>query len=263
MQSTPYAIVILSYNHPEITSQCIESVLIKNNFPSENIYLVHNGSQPNHVQTLKHRFPQITHIESEQNKGYSGGANLGLSTAFLKHNLVLFLTNDTLLEKRPNHPPEGFSSVKILKRKTNQIDSLMGRIDIKKGQLQHVKEQQLLEGKNLYIPGTAFWISADVYKKLNGFDESYLTYWEDVDFSWRAEKNQIILKHNEETVVRHKIGKTCHHNDFYTYYLFQRNRKKFMKKHNLTSLYFWIVFYYDIIRFCRYRFKFLWRIIYE
>ena len=71
---------ILSFNHPEITSRCVKSVVryFADNAPQaslKNIILVHNGSRPEHVETLKISWPQIHHLELASNRGFSGGAN--------------------------------------------------------------------------------------------------------------------------------------------------------------------------------------------
>lgn len=256
-----YAITILSFNHPEITSKCIDSVL---KLTSDNIFLIHNGSLKKHSDELVKKYPLITHLFLESNKGYTGGANFALTESFKIHNTVLFLTNDTELLELPKNIPADFSSVKSFKRQTEQIDSMGGLIDIKNGKLLHRKNKvDIFDSKQFipYIPGTAFWITKDTFEKLGGFDESFHTYWDDVDLSYRAALKKINLNHCNDTVIKHKIGKTCHSNSFYTYYLYQRNRKKFMKKHHLTTLRFWFLFYKDLFKNVKSRYKTTWDII--
>lgn len=260
-----YAVVILSYNHPELTARCIDSVLDKKN--SSPLYLVHNGSLEKHREYLIKKYPQLLHLILSQNKGYSGGANFGLNEAFKKNEHVLFLTNDVEVIQLPQEAIQGFAAVKTYRRHTENIDSIMGIIDLKTGHLSHLKDIKKDYVTNssftYYIPGTAFWIDRKTFQTLNGFDESYHTYWEDVDFSYRAAQKNIDLQVDETTVLRHKIGKTCHKNDFYTYYLFQRNRRKFMKKHGLCTLKFQFRFYKDVIAKSRYRWKTAWKILTE
>ncbi len=259
---TSHAIAILSFNHPDLTQKCIESVY-STNYQGE-IYLIHNGSLQKNILTLQNLFPNINHLVLDKNKGYSGGVNFSLSEIFKKFETCLFLTNDTELIQRPTSIPNYFSSVQSFKRKTEQIDSVGGLIDIKNGRLLHRKNETDFFNSDQfvpYIPGTAFWITADVFKTLNGFDESFHTYWEDVDFSYRAKLSGIAIKHSHDTIIRHKIGKTCHKDDFYTYYLYQRNRKKFMQKHHLTGFRFWFLFYKDLLRMNKNRFQTTWKII--
>src|SRR5258708_3035539 len=92
-------VVILSYNHPGITKQCIESAL--SSFGPREIILVHNGSRRENVEILKVAFPEIRHLEFLDNRGFSGGANRGINFAFKDSeiNYILFLSNDTKLSR--------------------------------------------------------------------------------------------------------------------------------------------------------------------
>lgn len=264
INSKHFAVVVLTYNHPEITSKCLASVALQSAMAE--VFVVHNGSEEKNSKLIQKNYPQLTHLFLSENRGYTGGANFGLREAFKKYEQVLFLTNDTELIQLPQNIPPYFSSVTIQKRNTHLIDSILGFVDLKKGHLKHLKEESdltQLPTQNFYIPGTAFWMDQQTFEKLNGFDETFHTYWDDVDLSYRATLQNITLNYSKDTVVKHKIGKTCHKNAFYTYYLFQRNRKKFILKHNLQSFSFWARFLFDITKYCKYRFNYLWRIIYE
>lgn len=257
-----YAIAILSYNHPEITSRCVESVLKIHSH--ENIFLTHNGSHPDFVSQLKNKFPQVQHLHCAVNKGYSGGVNFTLNQVFEKFERILFLTNDIELLNIHAAPDFEFASIKILKRNTTQIDSLLGEVHPSKGQLSHIKDLNQIKNNDMtYIPGTAFWISAQTFKTVGLIDESFHTYWEDVDFSFRARKAQIKLEIDHLTVCKHKIGKTCHKNRFYTYELYQRNRGFFMKKHKLINLSFIFTYIYDLFKYCRSDYKHVFKTLYQ
>ena len=257
-----YAIAILSYNHPEITSRCVESVLKLQSH--ENIFLTHNGSQPDFVSQLKNKFPQIQHIENSVNKGYSGGVNSTLTKVLEQYERVLFLTNDIELLSIHPDPQFEFASIKILKRNTTQIDSVLGEVHPAKGQLSHIKELNQVKNTDMtYIPGTAFWISLQTFKTVGPIDESFHTYWEDVDFSFRARKAQIKLEIDDQTICKHKIGKTCHKNRFYTYELYQRNRGLFMKKHKLLNPFFILIYIFDLFKYCRSDYKHVFKTLYN
>lgn len=226
-------IVILSFNHPEITARTVNSAL-KFNLP---VLLVHNGSLIKHVDKLKESFPSIEHIVMEQNKGYSGGVNFGLTTAFLKYDWIYFLTNDTeLITINQELPPIGYYAPKIFFRKLERIDSLGGLFIPNQAKLIHNKERihldNLTNRQFFYVPGTAFLIHKDIFNQVGGMDESLNTYWEDVDFSVRVFKAGFKLDVNEDFSLVHKVGKTCHDNPFYTTYLFKRNQIKISLKYS-------------------------------
>ena len=250
----PYGISILSYNHPDLTAKCLRSVL-QHSAP-ENVFLTHNGSLQHHREKLVLEFSQIQHIFVEENHGYSAGANHALKAAFEKFETVLFLTNDTELIQLPKTAPKNFNSIQLLRRNSQEIDSVMGALNPKTGRLKHLKKMNDLRRSEIsYIPGTAFWIDRNSFNTLKGFDERFHTYWEDVDFSLRAHKAQISLGYDSETICRHKIGKTCHKDRFYTFELFQRNRGRCLTKHKMTSLRFYWNYIPDVIRYSRADYK--------
>ncbi len=252
-----FAAAILSYNHPEHTANCVRSALKFLN--SDQIFLMHNGSLTQHVTMLKTEFPKIQHIELITNKGFTGGANALLQTVFKVHNAVLFLTNDTELTEISTGFTDQltdkdlfFSSIKLMKRNSQDIDSLLGQLNPKNGRLSHLKKMDDQSKQQFaYVPGTAFWISKKYFEMLGGFDESFHTYWEDVDFAFRAQKLGLHLTIDQNTTAKHKIGKTCHKDRFYTYHLYQRNRGRFMRKHKMTSLKFYIHYIYDLLKYSK------------
>lgn len=246
----PYGISVLSFNHPELTSKCLKSVLQW--APAKNVYLTHNGSLEKHVAQLKARFPEIHHILVAENKGYACGANIALTESLKHFNSVLFLTNDTEVICLPEAAPINFSSIKLLRRNSTEIDSVMGALNPRIGKLKHLKSLAEHDPRDLtYVPGTAFWMNQETFMALHGFDERFHTYWEDVDFSLRAHRKGIPISYDENTVCRHKIGKTCHKDRFYTYELFQRNRGRCMTKNNLISVRFYLNYIPDIIKYSR------------
>jgi GT2 family glycosyltransferase len=261
VNSPAYAIFILSYNHPELTQKTVQSVLDLN-FPPEQIYLLHNGSEKKFINLLKQTFLSIQHLILEQNKGYSGGANAGLNEVFKKFEWAFFLTNDTELLTLPKaiDPAVDLLAPTIFKRKTEQLDSILGALNVKNGRLKHIKCKEdvalVKPHEKIYAPGTAFGVSKKCFEFLNGFDETFHTYWEDVDFGIRATANHFNIQSSSEFQLRHKIGKTCHKDRYYTLYLFQRNRRRLMKKHGFGGFIFKTIYYKDML-------KLLYRIVFQ
>ncbi len=226
-------LVILSYNHPELTDRCVRSALAF--CKASSLILVHNGSEKKWVTQHQNNFPDIEHLILDTNRGYSGGANAGLAHGFERSSWVLFLTNDCQLLNEPSPPDQiGFFAPLIWARKVGRVDSLGGALTLFNGHLRHLKNypEDFREHSELfYIPGTAFWMHKQIFADSKGFDETLGTYWEDVDLSLRAKKLGIFLGAHAQTKVLHGIGKTCHSNSFYTTYLFQRNRKRVCLAH--------------------------------
>lgn len=247
-----YDVVILSYNHPELTARTVRSVLSLG-FPAQQVTLVHNGSEEKHSQAVRTDFPDITHIFLKSNKGYTGGANYGLQAAFRICKNVLFLTNDTEAIHLPTAFPTtlDFFSILISKRNSAQVDSVIGQINLRTGTLTHIRDlSDLQDSKHVktYIPGTAFGMTKFAFDTLGGFDETFHTYWEDVDLSLRAHQKNLQIGSCQAFHVKHKIGKTCHKHRFYTLYLFQRNKKRLLARYSKFHITFRLHYYWGMIR---------------
>ena len=223
--------VILSYNHPEITARCLQSVL--RHCSADDVSLVHNGSQAKFVAKLKADFSSIRHLQLDENRGFAGGTNFALNSVFegrsqdesIKNDWVLFITNDCELLSVGDLPKQpGLYAPLIYFRGTGRVDSIMGRFDPTRARLEHIKSSDNLHGR-VYVPGTSFLIHRDVFLKVGGFDESLFTYWEDVDFSQRVHECGFPVEHDPGFSLLHRVGKTCHKHSYYTSYLYHRNRR--------------------------------------
>jgi len=81
------AIIILNYNTPEMTLECIESIE-RNTIAEHKYYIIDNASTDGSYKKIKHEFernkwnlPKYTFIKSEKNNGYSAGNNIGIRAA--------------------------------------------------------------------------------------------------------------------------------------------------------------------------------------
>lgn len=236
-------IAVLHYNKVNLTVQCVDSVL-NAGMPDDRVFCLDNGSDPAVYQKLTDRYPQIRHHHLETNRGFSGGFNAALTCIFeAGFEIAVFLTNDTIF-----HPGADAALADALGStgagmaapciryvsNPDRIDSLGAFFDPVSASLQHYHEIDLPEllkpGKD-YIPGTALAITRTAFETLRGADESFHTYWEDVDFCFRAHEAGIRLARCPDARIDHGVGRTCHKKPFYTTFLFQRNRLIFCRRH--------------------------------
>jgi len=74
------SIILLNWNNSEDTIRCINS-LKRLTYQHYNIIVVDNGSEDDSITVLNERFPGITIIQSPDNKGFTGGNNIGINHA--------------------------------------------------------------------------------------------------------------------------------------------------------------------------------------
>ncbi len=230
-----FAVAILTYNHPNISIDCIQSV--KSVVADSKIFVIHNGSLPQHIEKVKTQFPELNHLIQLENKGYTGGCNFTFKELFKHYDWIYFLTNDIqLLSLGPLPIKPGLYAPRIWRRKIGVVDSIGGAFIPKEEKLYHLKSENELnslpEGQLPYIPGTAFLLHREVYEKVGGMDETLHTYWEDVDFSQRVRLTGFPMDSILNFELIHKVGKTCHKDPFYTNHLFKRNREIVSKRYS-------------------------------
>jgi len=90
------SIVIVNYNTPQYTIQCLESIYKASPKADYEIVLVDNASPDGSAEQLEKKYPLIKMVRSGKNSGIAGGNNLGTRAASGRY--ILLLNNDTLVK---------------------------------------------------------------------------------------------------------------------------------------------------------------------
>lgn len=104
-QNGTYCFVVLQYNKSELTIECVRSIRNLNRYGSDvKIIIVDNNSEQNHVDAIEREFSgnsEILLIRSKENKGFSGGNNIGYRFARneLNAKFCVVINNDTLINQ--------------------------------------------------------------------------------------------------------------------------------------------------------------------
>jgi GT2 family glycosyltransferase len=195
------AIAVLNWRERDRTLECLDALgdLV---YPRFEVVLVDNGCD----DFLSDRPPQldaVTYVHSDRNLGFSGGCNVALERAHaMGADFVWFLNNDTApepdsLTKLVAAAGEAHATVagaKILRRATEpmRLDSIAVDVDCHGGRFRLVGHDEVDRGQYDQltavgaVTGCAMLVRADVAWKLEGFDDRFFLYLEDVDFCLRA-----------------------------------------------------------------------------
>jgi GT2 family glycosyltransferase len=249
-----FAFLILSYNHPEYTKRTVNHLNTQLNKTKHlrsmaHVGIIHNGGHKKIVDDLKREYPELLHIEIEENFGFTGGVNGGFDTVFhhaeFQCSWCLIISNDCdcmeIDEEKFQRLKEkvGFLGIHQYARKMPYIDSHGGQFTPSLGALKHLKHSSEFFSKTKgrlwktypYLPGASFLIHREVYLTLGPFDQSLHSYFEDVDYSLRYQRLNILKDHWEKMGIFpgisfvHRLGKTNRENPYYTTYLYWRNRR--------------------------------------
>ena len=207
------SIVIVNYRGWERLNICLEK--IKN--ISSQIIVVDNNSNDKKIHFYRNKFKKVTWIVNEFNSGFSNGCNIGAQ--IVKNKWILFLNPDTIIEEKTLKTliqycdlNSKFHLITIKQLDENNknthpygifpnfiniipIFRTFERIFFKKNQRYKIISNSEVAYPD-WISGSFILIRNKHFKELNGWDENFWMYCEDVDFSLRASKiglNRVIL----------------------------------------------------------------------
>ena len=201
------SIILVNYNGADVLIDCLNS--LERFIPKENyeIVIVDNNSQDNSVDILNDKFPHVKLIKLPKNVGFGAGNNAGAKLA--KGEFLFLLNTDTILtnnilphliELISANPDVGIIGPKLLFPDGSFQISFSPEISIKgefaarklhkdaenKSNL-HIIEQDFQDIQEVdIVVGAAFFIRADLFNLLGGFDEKFFMYFEESDLCQRV-----------------------------------------------------------------------------
>lgn len=99
MKTPKVIVVVLNYQRPQETIECITS-LKESHYSNFELLIVDNASSDNSVQKILTAFPEIHIHISDSNLGYAGGMNNGIRQAILDNpEYVMVINSDTLVAR--------------------------------------------------------------------------------------------------------------------------------------------------------------------
>ncbi len=214
-----FAIVIIHYGNVEITKRCLESIFASNE-TAPKIFVVDNSSNFNL------NFPSVNVFNACENLGFGKAINFALKRLVEKgfekfliiNNDVIFpkeflgklknyLSNDEIAENSIlSFQIRYYPEIQRIWYNGGYVDKLRmegAHFDINK------KENEIAErnlGEIDFFTGAAFYISAETFNKIGGFDEKFFLYYEDLDFSFRAIQKEVRILFLTELQLYHFVS---------------------------------------------------------
>jgi GT2 family glycosyltransferase len=95
----PVALILLNWNTPQHTADCIRSVQQYCNQALFDIVVIDNGSTDGSLSLLQMQFPGLIYISNKENLGFAEGNNRGLEYSLANgYTYSLVMNNDTLVD---------------------------------------------------------------------------------------------------------------------------------------------------------------------
>ena len=200
-------ILILNWNGKHLLKPCLDSVSAID-YPNYSVMVIDNGSTDNSVKMVKENFSEVELLELENNNGFGRGYNRCFTRLKDEYSgFILLLNNDTevdptilssFIQAKEMYGDNNLYGGKIFYQETpNLIWYAGGNVNLKRAKISHrgIRQNDSAEfSKPLqtdYITGCCLFTSMEVINQLNGFDERFKMYCEDVDLCLRAKKEGI------------------------------------------------------------------------
>jgi GT2 family glycosyltransferase len=216
------SVIIVCYKGWEKLKKCLASLesLKAASFTSE-VIVVDNKSDDGTLEEIKTRFSDFIFLSNDVNGGFGNGCNKGARSATGEY--LLFLNPDTesseksigdLLYIAKQNPAFTILSCRQISYSGKESKAIgdfpefynltgLMRSVLKK------KKAHLLSGDIIFpdwVSGSVIMISNDEFRKLNGFDDDFWMYYEDVDICKRAVNSGGRIAFCRNITVTHNHG---------------------------------------------------------
>lgn len=280
------AIVLVNYNGFEDTKACLQSIqLVTGDLPY--VILVDNASKtPLRLEVLKEEYAKLQILYSDTNVGFGRANNLGIKWAqeHLDFDYLLLLNNDTTIE------PDTLENLKSAFNADKNIGITTGKtmfydtpdlVWYGGGDINYTKgwpvitdfEQVPTEsGANRsrfvsFASGCVMMFSRKSIAELQGFDDVFFMYCEDLELSIRALKSGYKIYYESKSLIFHKVQgslgtknkikgmRSKNPNLGFLIYHMKSNQWITMRKHlqgldfAKFSVYYWFQFAYSVCKF--------------
>jgi len=259
------AIVILNWNGEKLLEQFLPSIV---NFSAKEavIYVADNASTDASIAFVKEFFPAVNIVENVLNGGYAKGYNNALQS--IEADIYCLINSDVavtknwlppILEVFKKEKNTAIIQPKILdfknQKKFEYAGAGGGFIDFFgypycRGRIFNnleVDNHQFNDVTDIFwASGACFFIRANVYHQLNGFDEDYFAHQEEIDLCWRTQNISLAVKYVGTSTVYHVGGATLQEtNPHKTYLNFRNNLLNIVK--NVPKKWFLFLIFFRLL----------------
>ncbi|MEP7321392.1 MAG: glycosyltransferase [Saprospiraceae bacterium] len=256
------SVIILNYNVRYLLETCLESVIQSVTDLQAEIIVVDNASSDESVYMVQSKYPEVKLIINDVNTGFSKGNNRGVAEA--RGDYILIANPDTILNSSAvhtslrylkEHKETGAVGVKMINGHGHYLEeSKRGFPDVVSSffklsglnklfpkspafnhyYLGHLSPDQINEVESL--TGAFMMMSRNLYQSLNGFDENFFMYGEDIDLSYRIRQSgkKLIYIGNEQII--HLKGRSSTEHSYKHVYDFYNAMSVFVKKYEINPL---------------------------
>lgn len=251
------SIVIVNYNVKEFIAQLFDSIYKSIGNISYEIILVDNNSVDNSFNYLSTKFPEVKYISNSSNVGFGKANNQAFKIAKGKYTFIL--NPDTLVQENTlvslKHfldsnidygaigckllNPDGSFAPESRRQEPNPISALGQTIGLTKlfpnnkrwagYYMNWLSEDTFTEVE--VLSGACMFFRTSVLKELDGFDEQFFMYGEDIDLSKRTRDLGYKIGYLPSTSIIHYKGESTKKDNIDYVVVFNKAMYQYFLKH--------------------------------
>lgn len=252
-------IVITNWNSLKYTLGFIKD--FKRLRPQGSTLVIVNNSPEDNTRLLKEKSKIITIINTDKNLGYAGGLNQGI--LYLKDKTevdwFMLMNNDVKLTKeffadllKLENQNTIYSPV-IINVEDDIVQNTGGKLVLYYGGTLNLNKgnqfQEMVKAEPDFLSGCCLFMNRKVIEKVGELDEFYESYYEDVEYSFRARKKGIKLEVLWDTPLRHYHSMSTKNISGYKDFLITRNSLWFARKDLIFPRKYIFIFFAVVIGF--------------
>lgn len=217
-----FSIIIVNYQSEPYLQKCLTS-LGRFNLEIEREIIVVNNDEKEKLEKIKEKFPSVIWINSNQNKGFGAACNLGVQNS--QGDLLFFLNPDTeilnnnlamLLDRFVENEKIGVLGPKLVTIEGKTQSWCAGKDfsfwELIKNNFGVIASRKIWESENEiqadWVSGAALLIRRELFNKIEGFDENFFMYGEDVDLCRRIREEKYEVRFCPQVSILHLGGKS-------------------------------------------------------
>lgn len=223
MRKIKLSIIIVNYKSRAYLEKCLTSIFAKIAVTLPYEVIVVNNDLKSELDGLVVLFPAVKIIQNSQNSGFGSANNLGAKEA--QGDLLFFLNPDaeimtknilSVLDEFENNQSLGIIGSRIMTPKGKIQKWIAGTKitlwSVLRNNFKLIADNKYWQStkpvKVFWVAGTALFITRKLFEQLNGFDEKFFMYFEDVDLCNRAQMHNKEVLYFPDFSVLHYSGKS-------------------------------------------------------
>lgn len=230
------SIIVVAWNVRQLLEDCLKSVFEQTSGINFEVIYVDNASEDGSVEMVKEKFPEVTIIENDENKGFIKANNQGIEIS--KGRYVLLLNSDTIVldnaiatvVKHADANPEAavvglkvLNPDRTLQRNCFMFPSVLNLFlfatylykvfpKSKFWGRQHMTWWDFDEPKEVEtVCGSCSLVRQEAIRQVGVMDKKYFVYGDDPDWCYRFKKNGWKVLFTPEASIIHYGGQNTKH----------------------------------------------------